>query len=161
MRKKTVLAVLIGCILIAVGLMLLTEGGLRISTITYEELSQYEMEEMPDGLPAVVAVSPEKDAVISVFTDGNNGIYILEFSRSLILDRYSLVEKHHYTESGQTFNSVVSTAVSHYAYCVDPSGPSVEIYEGDPTGAAWNWIAMILLGILIIFQAAKPDKQKN
>lgn len=161
MRKKTALAVLIGCILIAIGVMMLTEGGLRISTLTYEELSQYELAETPDGLPAVMAATPDRDAVISVYRDENNGVYILEFARSLILDRYSPVETHRYTQSGQTFNSVVSTAAFHYAYRVDPSGPSVEIYEGDPTGAIWNWLSMIVLGGLTIFVTPKWDKSRN
>ena len=161
MQKKTVLAALIGCILILTGTLLLTEGGLRISTIEYGAISRYEIGEMTDSLPTMTAETPEKDAVISVYMDENGGVYILEFSRSLILDRYSLVELHHRTESGQPFNSVVSTAAYHYAYSVDPSGPSVEIYEGSPAGAAWTWLPMILLGMLIIFRAVKPGKQKK
>lgn len=161
MRRKKGLAVLIGCIIIALRIVTLTEGGLRVSTLGYEELAQYELAEMPGRSPSLVAASPEKDAVISVYRDEGGGAYILEFTRSLILDRYSLVETHHYTQAGHPFNSVISTSAYHYAYSVDPSQPAVEIYEGTASASVLDWLVLIVFSVLLLVFALERDKSKK
>lgn len=129
MKKLRVSYALIGFILVATGIILITEGGPHISHITYGELPQYTTQDMVDNSPCLLEYSGERDVVISVYRNNNNSFRILEFARNMLFNRYSLVDTHIYNGSAQPFYSVVSTAFFDYAYCVDVSNFSIEIAE--------------------------------
>lgn len=110
MKKIRILYALIGFLLAAMGIILITEGGLRISHLPYDELPQYKTEDMADSAPYLLECSEEGDVVISVYRNDDNAFRILAFARNMLLGRYSLVDTHVYNASDKPFYSVVSTA---------------------------------------------------
>ena len=150
-KKKRILYALISLILIAIGIMLIAEGGLRISHITYDELPQYTTPDTVDHPLCLLGYSEEKDVVISVYRNNNNSFRILEFARNMIFNRYSLVDTHIYVASDQPFYSVVSTAFFDYAYCVDVSNFSIKIAERKISSTPFYSLFIISLGCTIIF----------
>ena len=149
--KKRISYALIGFILVVMGILFITEGGLRISRITYEELPRYTTQDMVANSPSFLEYSGERDVVISVYRDNNNAFRILEFARNLLFNRYSLVDTHIYDASDQPFYSVVSTAFFDYAYCVDVSNFSVEIAERKISSTPFYSLFIISLGCTMIF----------
>ena len=151
MKKIRVSYALIGFILVAMGIILITEGGPHISHITYDELPQYTTQDMVDNSPCLLEYSGERDVVISVYRNNNNSFHILEFARNMIFNRYSLVDTHIYVASDQPFYSVVSTAFFDYAYCVDVSNFSIKIAERKISSRPFYSLFIISLGCTIIF----------
>lgn len=151
MKKTRISYALIGFILVAMGIILITEGGLHISNITYDDLPQYTTQDMVGSFPCLLGYSEKRDVVISVYKDNNNSFYILEFARNMLFNRYSLVDTHIYNGSAQPFYSVVSTAFFDYAYCVDVSNFSIEIAERKISSTPFYSLFVISLGCTIIF----------
>lgn len=155
--KKRISYALIGFILVVMGILFITEGGLRISRITYDELPRYTTQDMVANSPSFLEYSGERDVVISVYRN-NNSFCILEFARNLFFNRYSLVDTHVYDASDQPFYSVVSTALFDYAYCVDVSNFSIEIAERKISSAPFYSLFIISLGCtMILLQKRKGN----
>lgn len=159
MRNKRILCILVGVALVVIGIILITEGGFRISHITYDEIPQYAIQDVANGSPWLQKFSERKDVAISVYMDSNSigTFYILEFSRNTISNRYSLVDTHICTVTGQPFYSVVSTAFYDYAYCVDLPNLSVEIFEENISSTLYYSIFILSLGIGFCFYKKKGD----
>lgn len=151
MKKIRISYALIGFILVAMGIILITEGGPHISHITYDELPQYTTQDMVDNSLCLLEYSGERDVVISVYRNNNNSFHILEFARNMLFNRYSLVDTHIYVASDQPFYSVVSTAFFDYAYCVDVSNFSIKIAERKISSTPFYSLFIISLGCTIIF----------
>lgn len=151
MKKIRISYSLIGFVLVAMGIILITEGGLHISHITYDELPKYITQDMSDDSPCLLKYSEERDVVISVYMNNNNSFRILEFSRNMLFNRYSLVDTHIYNASDKPFSSVVSTAFFDYAFCVDVSNSSVEIADRKISSTPFYSLFIISLGFAIIF----------
>ena len=66
MKKIRILYALIGFLLAATGIILITEGGLHISHLPYDELTQYTTEDMADSAPYLLECS--EYAIGQVFT---------------------------------------------------------------------------------------------
>lgn len=158
--KKRVSFALAGLILLTIGAILITEGGFRISRITYDDLPRYEIQSIAAGSPYLMKYSQQEDAVISVYADQNSEdtFYILEFTRNTVFNRYSLADSHIYTVSDSPFYSVVSTAFYDFPYCVDLSGSAIEIYEGTISGNLYFSLFLLLLGVAVIFYSRKEGK---
>lgn len=157
MRKKRIFGFLIGLLLVIIGGILITEGGFRISHITYDELPNYVAPDMVEASPCILEHSEQKDVVISVYMDKNNknSFYILEFARNMIFNRYSLIDTHICTLSDQKFNSVVSTAFYDYAYSVDLPNLSIDIFEKNLSGTPFYSLFLIFLGCAMIVDSQK------
>lgn len=156
-KKKRILYALISLILIAIGIMLIAEGGLRISHITYDELPQYTTPDTVDHPLCLLGYSEEKDVVISVYRNNNNSFCILEFARNTFFNRYSLVDTHIYNVSDQPFYSVVSTAFFDYPYCVDVSEFSIEIAERSISRTPFYSLFIISIGCMLSFYMKKKE----
>ena len=78
MKKIRIIYSLIGFILVAMGIILITEGGLHFSHITYDELLQYTTQDMVDESPCLLKYSGERDVVISVYMNNNNSLKMLD-----------------------------------------------------------------------------------
>lgn len=155
MKKLRILSVLIGFILVAIGIILMTEGGLRISHIPYDELPQYLPQDMADSSSCLLECSEKRDVVISVYMDNAGAYHILEFSRNMFFNRYSLVGTHIYNTSDQPFYSVVSTAFFDYPYCVDVSNSSIQIAERKISTTPFYSLFTMALGCAILFLQKK------
>ena len=155
MKKLRISSVLIGFILVAIGIILITEGGLRISHIPYDELPQYSPQDMADCSPCLLECSEKRDVVIS--------FHILEFARNMFFNRYSLVGTHIYNTSDTPFYSVVSTAFFDYPYCVDVSNSSIQIAERKISTTPFYSLFIIALGCAILFLQKRKgnDCQKS
>ena len=151
MKKIRIIYSLIGFILVAMGIILITEGGLHFPHITDDELLQYTTQDMVDESPCLLKYSGERDVVISVYMNNNNSFRILEFARNMFFNRYSLVDTHIYNASDKPFYSVVSTAFFDYAYCVDVSNFSIEIADRKISSTPFYSLFIISLGCTIIF----------
>ena len=155
MKKLRISSVLIGFVLVAIGIILITEGGLRISHIPYDELPQYSPQDMADCSPCLLECSEKRDVVISVYMDNTNAFHILEFARNMFFNRYSLVGTHIYNASDQPFYSVVSTAFFDYPYCVDVSNSSIQIAERKISTTPFYSLFILFLGCAILFLQKK------
>ena len=151
MKKIRISYALIGFILVAMGIILITEGGPHISHITYDELPQYSPQDMADCSPCLLECSEKRDVVISVYMDNTNVFHILEFARNMFFNRYSLVGTHIYNASDTPFYSVVSTAFFDYPYCVDVSNSSIQIAERKISTTPFYSLFIIALGCAILF----------
>ena len=160
--KKRISYALIGFILVVMGILFITEGGLRISRITYDELPRYTTQDMVANSPSFLEYSGERDVVISVYRN-NNSFCILEFARNLLFNRYSLVGTHIYNASDTPFYSVVSTAFFDYPYCVDVSNSSIQIAERKISTTPFYSLFIIALGCAILFLQKRKgnDCQKS
>lgn len=157
MKKIRILYALIGFLLAATGIILITEGGLHISHLPYDELTQYTTEDMADSAPYLLECSEGRDVVISVYRDNHNAFHILAFARNMLLGRYSLVDTHIYNASNKPFYSVVSTAFFDYAYCVDLSNSSIEFAERKLSSTPFYSLFVISLGYAMIFLSTKKS----
>lgn len=155
MKKIRILYAMIGFILVATGILFFTEGGLRLSHITYDELTKYTTQDVGNHSPCLLEYSEDRDVVIAVYGNNNNVFRILEFARNMLFNRYSLVDTHVYDAPDQPFYSVVSTAFFDYAYCVDVSNFSIEIAERKISSTPFYSLFIISLGCAIFFYAKK------
>lgn len=154
-KKIRILYALAGFILAAMGILFITEGGLRISRIPFGELPQYATQDTVDHAPCLLECSEDRNAVISVYRNNDNTFRILEFARNTLFSRYSPVDTHIYTASAQPFYSVVSTAFFDYPYCVDVSNSSIEIAEQKLSSTPFYSLFIIVLGCAMVFSAKK------
>ena len=143
MKKLRISSVLIGFILVAIGIILIAEGGLRISHIPYDELPQYPPQDMADCSPCLLECSEKRDVVISVYMDNTNAFHILEFARNMFFNRYSLVGTHIYNASDQPF------------YSVDISNSSIQIAERKISTTPFYSLFTMALGCAILFLQKK------
>lgn len=157
MKKARILYALTGFILIAMGIILITEGGLRISYLPYDELPQYRTEDMVDSFPCLLEHSEKRDVVISVYRNNHDTFHILAFARNMLFGRYSLVDTHIYNAPDKPFYSVVSTAFFDYAYCVDVSNSSIEIAERKRSSTPFYSLFILSLGCAMIFLSTKKS----
>ena len=157
MKKIRILYALIGFLLVAMGIILITEGGLRISYLPYDELSQYRTEDIVDSTPCLLEHSEKRDVVISVYRNNHGTFHILAFARNMLFGRYSLVDTHIYNAPDRPFYSVVSTAFFDYAYCVDVSNSSIEIAERKRSSTPFYSLFILSLGCAMIFLSTKKS----
>lgn len=122
----------IGVILLLTGIILFLEGGFRLSIIQYDDFKKITSFNSNILFPSIAENTAKEDVIVSVHHDREteNTVYILEYSKNTVWDRYSLTDVHKCNiETGQ-FRSVVSSAVFDYPYEVDFADMSIEIYDG-------------------------------
>lgn len=155
--KKRTFGILIGAALIISGCLLIMEGGFHISYIAYDDVPKYAAENAPDGAPSQLEYSEQKDAAVSAFVDENN-VYIYEFSRNTIFNRYSLTDTHVCGLSDLPFHSVVSTAFFDYPYSIDSTDLSIHIYEKTISGTFCYSLFLLLMGGAVIAYSLKKKQ---
>lgn len=156
----------LGIILLLAGILVFLEGGFRLSTTRYDDLEKITSSNSNILFPGIAENATKKDVIVSVHDDREteNTVYILEYSKNTIWDRYSLTDIHKCDmETGQ-FHSVVSSALYDYPYTVDLTNMSVEIYDGNVSGnLTWSIFAFSvgLLSILYTFIQGKSKTMKK
>lgn len=153
----------LGIILLLAGILFFLEGGFHLSTTRYDDLDKITSSNSNILFPSIAENATKKDVIVSVHKDreAENSVYILEYSKNTIWDRYSLTDIHKCDlETGQ-FRSVVSSARYDYAYTVDLTNMSVEIYDGNNSGnLAWS-IFTFSVGLLdILYYTFVPGRRK-
>ncbi len=122
----------LGIVLLLIGIIFFLEGGFRLSTMQYDDLEKITSSNSNILFPSIAENATKKDVVVSVHYDREteDTVYILEFSKNTVWDRYSLTDVHKCSTQTDQFQSVVSSAIFDYPYMVDLTNMSVEIYDG-------------------------------
>lgn len=145
----------LGIILLLAGILFFLEGGFRLSTTRYEDLEKITSSNSGILFPSIAENTTKKDVIVSIHHDreAENTVYILEYSKNTIWDRYSLNGVHKCDmETGQ-FHSVVSSARYDYPYSVDLTNMSIEIYDGKVSGNL-IWVILVFgVGLLDLLYA--------
>lgn len=153
---KRFFGTLIGAFLVIIGCLLLTEGGFRISLITYDDLPEYASF---CGSPYRLEYSEQKDVAVSAYLDlDKDNLHVYEFARNTIFNRYSLADVHIFSASDLPVHSVVSTAFFDYPYSIDSTELSIHFYEKSNSNTFYYSLFLLLMGGAAIAYSLKKKQ---
>lgn len=140
-------------IFITIGLLLLLEGGFRFSVTNKNNINKLIPSEKKINNDWLVASSEKKDIIINLYYNQQDTIYILEYSKNTIFNLYSLTQINEIktTNDNNIFNSVISSAINHYAYSVDSKKMEVKIHEPVFSENVYNSLLILFAGMSILF----------
>ena len=138
----------IGLCLIFIGLMLLLEGGFRISIKSLSEIK----DEIEHSSQQKVLNTAEKDNALVLYCSGKNKNedVIYEVIKNPITSKYSIADRNIADKHEKNFFSVLESSIFVYGYEVDLSTGSISIYERSLSNNLYISIIFILLGMIMI-----------
>ena len=138
----------IGLCLIFIGLMLLLEGGFRVSKKSLSEIK----DEIEQSSQQKVLNTAEKDNALVLYCSGQNKneAIIYEVIKNPITRKYSIADRSIADKYEKRFFSAIESSIFVYGYEVDLSTGSISIYERSLSNNLYISIIFILWGLIMI-----------
>lgn len=141
----------------------LLEGGMFLSTAKRGQLETL-VTKVEGAVCPPIAVGEKENVVVALCENQAGGMYILEFSKNTLFDRYSLREAHRWYGT-DPFATVASSAIRNYPYEVDLETDTVTIYDGSLRNNVWNDVITLVLSLLVLviypFERNKLERNKQ
>lgn len=144
------------------GILLLLEGGFRISTATADNLEALIPKKL-GSLGPCVASGGEKDVIVRVYQDQSqeNRYYCLEFSKNTLFDRYALTDTWSYEDTAEPIKSIVSSALRMYPYEVDVHKGTVTLFKPSTSHNVSTSTLYILFGAGFLVMTMLPSVKER
>ena len=147
MKRKALAGLAAAWLLVALWSFL--EGGLYFSTAKPED-----WQDLLPSRPALgqqVAVGRGEEVIVAAYElqEDPAALYVLEFGRNRLFDRYSLRDRWQWQPTDGEAFSVASSAANHYVYRLDLK-PTPQITVDPPTGRVSLWTPLLFAGAGVI-----------
>lgn len=149
-------------VFLVLGILLLLEGGFRISTATADNLEALIPKKL-GSLGPCVASGGEKDVIVRVYQDQSqeNRYYFLEFSKNTLFDRYALTDTWSVEDTKKPVYNVVSSALRMYPYEVDVHKGTVTLFKHSTAQNVSRSTLFILYGGGLLLMTMLPSVKER
>ena len=160
---KNKLLRIMAALVVLLGVWFLLEGGFRVSTAGIDALETLIPKELNVEFPALAVDSSKGDVILAVYQDKRNDdvIYILEYGKNALFDRYALWEWDTWHKSEGSYDSVISSALWNRAYTVEGDTATVWLTRHRSRNVIFSAQLMIFGSILFALTFMKPKGKEE
>lgn len=160
---KNKLLRIMAALVVLLGVWFLLEGGFRFSTARVDALETLIPKELNVKLPALAMDSSKGDVILAVYQDKRDDdvIYILEYGKNTLFDRYALWEWDTWRKSEGSYDSVISSALWNRAYTVEGDTATVWQTKHRSRNVIFSAQLMIFGSLLFALTFMKPKGKEE